>query len=434
MRNCGRVWLGISMAAGLVLLSQPAALAGPTATVETRPVEAACTYNNPAIGHFPTSLVSQPSWPQQRLQYQQAWQYSTGAGIPVAVVDSGVDASNRQLRPNLRTGLDISGGTPQPGGTTDCYGHGTLVAGIIAARPVPGIGFAGVAPNAQIIPIRETWGIDSQGNQTHPPPIKVAEAIGLAISAGARVVNVSITADSASLSPQVRKAFVAVAQRAAQHNVMIVAATGNTDESDSTNGPLVVNYPAALAANFDSVIAVGGIKQTGALYEKSVYGAEVTVVAPADAVVSTFIDRGTYGSALQYGNGTSFATPFVSGTVALLKSRYPNMSLKQIKYRIEQTADHPSTDLPDQKLGYGVIDPVAALTEVLTNPPSDIAPVLPPLAPPPPPDVRTRTIALAVAGGATLATLCVVAAALVIPRGRRRRWQPGVRPELIDSR
>jgi type VII secretion-associated serine protease mycosin len=414
-------------------LGQPVAFAEPTAAVEVQPPDTACTYNNSALAqrHFPAAAVSQQPWAQQRLQYQQAWQYSTGAGVRVAVVDTGVDASNQQLRPGLVTGLDLSGAGPTPGGTTGCAAHGTMVAGIIAARPVPGIGFAGVAPAATIIPIRETWGVDGQGNDTRPPAAKLAEAINQAVNTGAQVVNVSITVPVTSLTPAVRQAFVAVAQRAQQSNVMIVAATGNTD---GNNDARVANYPAALAARFDSVIAVGGIDRNGALYQGSVYGGAVTVVAPADNVVTTFIPRGSYGSALQYAVGTSFATPFVSGTVALLKSRYPRMTLRQIKYRVEMTADHPSTDLPDQQLGYGVVNPVAALTEVVTDPPSAAAKVQPPLAPPTPPDETTRTVALAVAGGATLVTLGVLTAAVVIRRGRRRNWQPGARPELSGSR
>ncbi len=425
---------------GIAALGQPAmpALAAPrqpTGAVEPQPREAACTYNNIRdVKPFPRAALSQVPWPQQRLGYERAHRYTLGHGIRVAVIDSGVDASAPQLAGRVVTGLDVTSGTPKPGGDTDCFTHGTAVAGIIAAGRRDGIGFVGVAPDVQILPIRETWGIDDDGQPTTAAPIKLVDAINLAVQRGARVINVSITVDGDLLSADLRRAFHDAVRYAAARDVVIVAASGNSSEQVDRL-PVHDSYPAALAGEFDNVIAVGGIEPDGSLYKESVYGRTpwVTAVAPANGVVSTFIDRGRVGSLLQYRFGTSFAAPFVTGTVALLQARFPGMHAAEIKRRIEQTADHPSTDLPSSQFGWGVVNPVAALTAVVP-PPVTARPtplVSGPLPPPPGPDTGTRNTALAVGAGATLlALVVVVVTAVVLPRGRRRRWQPGRRREL----
>jgi subtilisin family serine protease len=290
-----------------------------------------------------------------------------------------------------------------------------------------------VAPGAEILPIRETWGVDDNGNATTAAPIKLVNAINLAVQQGARVVNVSITVDGDQLGNELRAAFRAAVRNAAAHNVVIVAASGNANEQPDML-PEHNLYPAALAAEFDNVIAVGGIAQDGTLYKQSVYGKTpyVTVVAPADTVVSTFIEKGAVGSPLQTGTGTSFAAPFVTGTVALLQARFPGMPPGEIKRRIEQTADHPSTNLPSRQFGWGVVNPVAALTAVVP-PPATARPtprIAAPLPPPGGPDRRTRDTALAAGVGATLIAVAVLVTAVVLPRGRRRHWRPGRRPEL----
>jgi type VII secretion-associated serine protease mycosin len=416
-------------------LGQPAALAAPRhPATDPQPPDAACWYNNVnVVKQFPPAALAEVPWPQKRLGYEQAHRYTVGDGIRVAVIDSGVQAAAPQLAGHVSTGFDVTSGTPRPGGNTDCFTHGTGVAGIIAAHHRDGIGFVGVAPGVQILPIRETWGIDRNGQIITDSPTKLVDAINLAVQNRVQVINISITVDGDLLSAPLRQAFRAAVENAAAHDVVIVAASGNSEEQRDR---LQVHnsYPAALAGEFDNVIAVGGLEPDGTLYKQSVYGESpyITVVAPADGVVSTFIEKGQVGSALQYREGTSFATPFVTGTVALMRARFPDMHAAQIKRRIEQTADHPSTNLPSLQFGYGVVDPVAALTAAVpsasaTRPAPQISA---PLPPPPGPDVRTRDIALAVGVGATLVALALAVAAVVLPRGRRRRWQPGRRTDL----
>ncbi|HSV66254.1 MAG TPA: type VII secretion-associated serine protease mycosin [Mycobacteriales bacterium] len=420
---------GALAAAPLPMATLPMAalpVAALPAPAEPVPPEAACRYHYPEIQRvvLPRAAAPAQPWAQARLRYQEAWRYSTGRGVTVAVVDSGVDGGHPQLAGAVLPGADLTAGpVPKPGANTDCFGHGTQVAGIIAARPRGGVGFFGVAPRATILPIRQTWGVDGIRQYTQGSPYNLLRGIDLAVASGARVVNVSITLPAAQMTYYLKTLFRATIENAARHNTLVVTATGNLDEN---NNQSVATYPAALARDYDNVIAVGGLKADGSLDPNSITGDFVTVVAPdTDNLTSTW----PHGSLIP-STGTSFAAPFVSGLAALLRSRFPGMSAAEVKRRIVLTADHPSTDLPSPQFGYGVINPTAALTMVL--PPADAptpAPPQagPPLAPPPVPDTHTRIIALAIAGGGTLLALVVVAAAVIIPRGRRRRWQPGQR-------
>jgi membrane-anchored mycosin MYCP len=398
------------------------------APAEQQPPAEKCAYNNPNLPRFPKSAEVDAPWPQQRLGYTDAHKYSIGQGILVAVIDSGVQADTAQLRGRVFSGIDLTPASPRPGANVDCFGHGTAVTGIIGAAPKADVGFVGVAPGVRILPIRQTWGIDVQGRSVLGQPGKLIQAMYAAVNNGAKVMNISITVPAAPLTEPTRRAFVSAVEYARSHNVVIVAAAGNSSEND--NQQVLDTYPAALAARYDNVIAVGGIAQDGQLYKESVYGTTpwVTVVAPAEDVVTTFINKGAVGSLLQYAQGTSFAAPFVTGTVALLQSRFPGISAGDVKQRIERTADHPATNLPDLRMGYGVIDPVAALTTVV---PPRAAPASPrvsaPLPPPARPDNGTRNAAIGAAGIGTIAAVLLVGAAVIIPRGRRRKWQPGRR-------
>jgi membrane-anchored mycosin MYCP len=425
----GAALVGALTAIGCALLGvAPPAQAAPTGN-EVRPPDAACTYNNTRdLTEFPTSALKDTPWPQQQLGYEQAQQYTTGRGVTVAVIDSGVQGDTPQLRGRVLTGIDLTSGPAKPGANEDCFAHGTIVAGIIAAGPSSADAFVGVAPGATLLPIRQTWGINANGDAVNGDPDKLWQAIFAAVNSGARVINISITVDSAQLQPAQKRNFEAAARFALDHNVVIVAASGNS--SENRDHQQVNTYPAALAGTFPNVIAVGGISKDGSLYKESVYGTTpwVTVVAPADTVISTFINRGRIGSLLQTASGTSFAAPFVSGTVALLQARYPNIAAAEIKQRIEATADHPSTNLPDLKVGYGVVDPIAALTAVVPPPAPPASPrVSAPLPPPTDANHTTRDAAIVVAILAAVLTALLVGAAVIIPRGRRRNWQPGRR-------
>jgi len=342
--------------------------------------------------------TSQP-WAQRQLDPGRVWPLTRGTGVTVAVIDSGVDARNPALAGAVEPGADVV----QPGQPADydCIGHGTVVAGIIAARPRPGSAFQGIAPGAEILPVRQT-----QSDQQEAGGVRfLAQAINYAVSRGAEVINISITATSST------PALAAAVRNALDHDVVVVAAAGN----DGTDLNAPKSYPAA----FPGVLAVGAVGQDGQPLDFSAAGA--SVVAPGAEIVGP--EAG--GTGLVTGQGTSFATAFVSGVVALVRAYRPDLTAAQVVHRIEATADHPPGPLPDPRLGWGEIDPYAAVTAVLAPPSQPSSPAarlpLPPRPGPAPgqlPAVLTAAAALAVAAA-------VLGVALVVPAGRRRRWRPG---------
>jgi type VII secretion-associated serine protease mycosin len=404
-------------------------VAGPPAAAarggERPPNPEACVHNDPAIARLTAQEAARPTWPEQRLQFSRAWAFAQGAGVTVAVVDSGVDASHEQLAGQVVAGWDVTGGKAVKGGTSDCAGHGTAVAGLIAASPVAGRAMVGVAPGARILPVRESWGIDSHGHATVSTAETLIEAIRVAVDSGAQVVNVSVTVPDTQLREPQRQAFGDLARYAFGRNVLIVAATGNRSQYPDLRGQEFATYPARLAAQFRNVIAVSGITSDGKVDADAVTGPFVTVAAPDRGFPSTMEHGGLVSVA-----GTSYAAPLVSGMAALVRSRYPELSAAQVRVRIEATADRPSTDLPNPQVGYGVINPLAAVTAVLPPVSSPVA--LPTGAPPldvvTPKDAALKARALGSAAVAVLVAGLLLSGALVVRRGRRRGWRPGRSP------
>lgn len=333
------------------------------------------------------------------LDYREAWPFSRGAGQKVAVIDTGV-ARHPRL-PALEGGGDYVSSTD---GLVDCDAHGTLVAGLIAAQPSPDDTFSGVAPDAAILSIRQNSGAfaakDSSPNpQSDPRAISagygntrtLAMAIMRAVDLGATVINLSAAAcapagtdmDDAGVGQAVRYAY--------DHNVVVVAAAGNVDSqgicttqndvrdpnlprSDAWNSVHTVVSPAWFS---DYVLAVSALTTGGQPADFSLHGPWVSVAAPGENLTS--LNPNGFGlmnawhdaqGALQPINGTSFAAPYVSGVVALVKSRFPQMSAQDVMDRIKRTAHTPQAG-PDVAVGFGVVDPVAALTATLP-PPDDV--------------------------------------------------------------
>ena len=259
--------------------------------------------------------------------------------MTVAIVDSGVDA-NPQFGDRVIPGPDLVAGTKPgipPG--ADCVGHGTAVASIIAAAPVPGVSFTGVAPAARILSVKIS------GTDTFPTSV-TPQGIMDAVQFGADVINLSLaTPDDV---PALRNAV----EYALSHNVVVVAAAGN-DLPQGGTGPF---YPAA----YPGVLAVGAVGPGGALAAFSDRHTPVAVTAPGVNVTSAY--PGTFPDAYApVQNGTSFAAAFVSGVVALVRSAHPGLSAAQVVARIEATAHGaagPGT-------GHGMVDPVRAVTAVL---------------------------------------------------------------------
>lgn len=279
-------------------------------------------------------------WPLQRVMLDELWQDTKGKGVRIAVIDTGVDNANPQLKSAVDTSAGrnlLKGGKAD--GTTDEVGHGTKVAGLIAARRAKGTGFVGLAPEATIIPIRQNDEKNSGKDTT------MATAIEHALAKKADVINISqdttkpLTPDSAL--------GVAVA-KAISRGVVVVASAGN----DGMDGKRKKTYPAA----FPGVLAVASSDRNNERAEFSQAGDFVGVAAPGVDIVSTVPGFGQCTD-----NGTSFSAPYVAGVAALLVAKYPAWTPAQVIARIEQTAERSVTG-HDDFVGWGVIDPVRALS------------------------------------------------------------------------
>ena len=278
-------------------------------------------------------------WAQVQLAPQRVWDLTEGAGVIVGVVDSGVDATTPQLAGRVLTGKDVINAGNKTG-NTDCYGHGTFVAGIIAAAPAPGAGFAGVAPQATILPVRAANDANSGSADA------LAAGIRVAVDGGAQVINVSASTNLPD--PQLQAAV----DYAEQHNVVVVAAAANGQQQGDP-----VTYP----ASYPSVLAVGAVGASGTLANFSETGNYLDLVAPGENVVSI----GPGGGGQWQGSGTSYAAPFVAGVAALVRAYHPQLDAAQVRHRLEATADHPGTPMPDPGYGWGTVNPLTAVTAVL---------------------------------------------------------------------
>ncbi|WP_242436127.1 type VII secretion-associated serine protease mycosin [Streptomyces sp. Root369] len=296
---------------------------------------------------FPSDIIKGTPWSLQRVVLDQLWQDTKGKNVKVAVIDTGVDTVNAQLKGGaVANGKDFL--HPGGNGKTDKVGHGTKVAGIIAARKLDGTGFMGLAPEATIIPIRQN---DDQGSGNVGT---MMQAIKYAADAGAKVINIS--QDTASkMDPTVDTAFRAVIKYAQdQKDALIVAAAGN----DGADGKIKETYPAA----YPGVLAVAASDRNNARAPFSQSGPFVGVAAPGIDMVSTVPVGGNCVD-----QGTSFAAPYVSGVAALIRAKHPEWTYKQVITQIEQTADRTKAGR-DDFVGWGVIDPAAAVNDDTTAP------------------------------------------------------------------
>lgn len=304
-----------------------------------------------------THYIDQPSAALEELAIPQSWKYATGKGVTVAVVDSGVDASNAHLGSAVLAGTSLIGGS----GRTDFYGHGTAVAGIIAGRHLtkPQSALIGVAPDAKILPVRVFNAEATQpGEQVADPPNTrlMADGIRWAAAHGAKVINVSMSTDAKDPDLGVLKSAVDFAWH---KGAVIVAAGGNQTSDTALTSE---RYP----AGFPHVIGVSASNTDGYVDNWSIHGAQIDVSAPGADVLIAFHGAGDClaGSDHAY---SSWSTGFVSGLAAQLVQRYPDETPDQIAYRIEASALRPVQGERDDQQGWGLIQPLAALTMTLDD-------------------------------------------------------------------
>lgn len=282
-------------------------------------------------------------WGLAAVHAESAWSITRGTGVEIAVVDTGVDSSHPDLVDRALPAIDLVG----DGSSGDPNGHGTHVAGIIAAS-LDGAGVAGLANRASVLPIRV---MDASGTGDIAT---VASGIIAAADAGAEVVNLSLgsTYDSSVLAAAVKYA--------ADKGATVVAAGGN----NATDG--VAWYPAALSG----VIGVSSVDKDLTRSSFSNAGSFVDLAAPGGSILST-IPGGSWG----YMSGTSMATGFVSAAAALVLAAKPGLSRGQVESILFNTAaDDASGDGWDRVYGYGLVRADRAALSAESSPVAPTAP------------------------------------------------------------
>ena len=288
-------------------------------------------------------------WALDAKHTQQAWQTTKGKGITVAVLATGVEADHPDLVGNGLPTKDMIGFGAEQGDRAWAR-HGTAMAGIIAGHghgPGDADGVMGIAPEAKILPVRVILedGDTARGKARSTRGNALAEGIRWATDHGADVINLSLGDDSASAHPE--PAEDEAVQYALKKNVAVVASAGNGgDKGDH------VSYPAA----YPGVIAATAVDRFGIRASFSTRRWYATVSAPGDKIVIADPDHKYYE-----GWGTSAASAFVSGAVALIKAAHPGLTPAQIKQLLEDTARNPPAGGRDDSRGFGMIDPAAAI-------------------------------------------------------------------------
>ncbi|MBN9149791.1 MAG: S8 family serine peptidase [Micrococcales bacterium] len=271
-----------------------------------------------------------------------AWNTTKGAGVTIAIIDTGVDGSHPDLQGAVVGGTDVSGvgssNGQQPVG--DSSEHGTMVASLAAGRGHgAGAGVIGSAPAANVLAISIGFGTGTRSSDE-----QIADAVKWAVDNGASVINMSLTRNSLEWPQSWDDAFL----YAFEHDVVVVAAAGNRG-----SGTTEVGAPATIPG----VLVVGGVDRNGkASFDASSQGITIAVSAPSEDLVGAAPGGGYYAWA-----GTSGATPIVAGIVALVRAAHPELDAGNIINRITATAKSPGVPVPSPIYGYGLVDAAAAV-------------------------------------------------------------------------
>lgn len=368
-------------------------------------------------------LVSGASYLTERLGLEEAWRLSRGQGVTVAVVDSGVEAGNVHLAGALVAGTSTFG-DGRARADDDLFGHGTAIAGLIAARQVEGSGVVGIAPEAKIMPVRAFEAAPEDGQSSRdlvgPTAESVAAGIRWAADRGAQIINVSLSDDrSAALYTD------AVAYARARGS-LVIASAGNRNTADSNRPDPAHFYPGEL----NGALAVAGVMKDGTWSaESSFAGDHVDIAAPGQAMPSAYISG---GDCVFNGDSasSSYATAVVSGVAALVAARYPDETPDQWAFRLIQSALRVAPAERSETVGWGEVRPAEALALVDDGTlPGPQSPSFPPLeaAPEDPrvisvePSADPLDPARTVVGWVFGAAATLSAIVLLLARGRARR-------------
>ncbi len=275
----------------------------------------------------------------QTIDLPAAWNISTGdPTVVVAVVDSGVSATHPDLQGKLLPGYDFFDDDSEP---NDEVGHGTAVAGIIAARGNDGVGIAGVAMDTMILPVKV-------GSVDGSPISAIAAGVVWAVDNGADVINLSLGSSLPS------DALYEAVMYAYERDIPVIAAAGNEPEA--------ISYPGAYA----ETISVGASTPWGTLTGFTSRANRVDLIAPGSGIFAPWWGE-TEGDSWASVTGTSFAAPMVAGAVALLRSLDPSLTIEELRAQLRDTTIPVGNPDPEPGAGAGQLDAGAALASLISR-------------------------------------------------------------------
>jgi len=302
-------------------------------------VPSAALHSTPAVA----DQVRERQYWLEDYRIQEAWQITRGAGVRIAIIDTGIDATHQDLVGAVAGGADFSGLGSVDGLTPvgPDRRHGTMVASLAAGRGNNSVdGVIGSAPEAELLSLSMAF-----SGSLISPDEQVANAVRFAVDNDADIISLSLTRNTRDWPESWDRAF----SYAAANDVVVVAAAGNRG-----SGTVSVGAPATMPG----VLTVGGVDQDGQASDSaSSQGITIGVMAPSEGLVGA-----TPGGGYVSWSGTSGATPIVAGIVALVRSAYPSMDAANVINRVLLSADRITETIPDPIYGYGLVDAYEALT------------------------------------------------------------------------
>lgn len=280
--------------------------------------------------------VQSKQWYLGAMQAEEMWKRTTGEGIKIAVIDSGVNPSTPSLRGQILKGMDATG---TPGEETDDYdGHGTTMAELIAGTGKGG-GLKGLAPGAKIIPLRVS---DTKLQDKHSVNANdTADAIRAAADSDAKIISMSVGSEFST--PKEREA----AKYAESKGKVVFASVGNNAETDNKD-----HYP----ASYPQVVGVASANQSGKVSKYSQNGNSVDIAAPGDSI--PYWCNNSFQSYCEGDGGTSAATAIASASAALVWSAHPDWTANQVLNVLFDTAGRDwEKGTLSKYLGHGLIRP-----------------------------------------------------------------------------
>ncbi|MCP4626782.1 MAG: S8 family serine peptidase [bacterium] len=331
--------------------------------------------NNPAVAHVQPNYIycghafaPDDFWYSSQLHLhminlEEAWEVATGDGVTVAVLDSGVHPGGEDgFGDRLLSGYNAFVNSET--GWQDTHSHGTHIAGTIAQETGNGIGTAGIAFGAEILPVKV------MNRRLIGDTAAACTAIRWAADNGADIINMSFGTDRIEDEEEDRE-FKEAVDYAYDLGVVLIASSGNDNSYKKYLGiPPAVGFPAA----YEKVIAVGAVDHQSRHASYSNGGEDLDIVAPGGTsgkpgygvLQETFMEgfgfrKFAFGWDYRWSYGTSMAAPHVSGVAALIKSIHPDWGPDEIKEALVETAVDLGEEGKDDYYGYGLVDAAAAV-------------------------------------------------------------------------